>query len=482
MTKQTRRRLFLSFTFIFFATIPLIIFYTQGYRVSFEEYKIVKTGGIDLDISNSETRIYLNGELEKETIFIFRNAVFRNILPGSYDVVVEKLGYEDWSKTVSVEAGRVAKFISVRLFPENLKSAVLAEDIQSTSISPNKKFALVQVPSSVTSASGAQKTSQISMVELEKQSVKPVLTLSPTDELKETGWSHNSDIFYLLIETEAGHSLYTGSVGRAQELVDWSSFVQRSFPVAYDDTSIIAPSNSAESIYVFQEEARVSQNEAVTYSVSKLELIPSIIRPDIVRGISAFKLMGDEMIYLDQDGVLSRANATNGSTAALSQTSIAHPQRTKNIIASPSENIVAIDNELGLYVWQRGLPLEKIAEQVNGVSFAPDVEKLVYWTGSEINVYWLEKVFGPPSRVRGDREILTFENINNVIWPTEESGHITVQTDTSLIFTELDSRGHRNTVQYSLSTSPSMLLRIPGKAEIYTILEEDSSMVRLNYE
>ncbi|MDX1535283.1 MAG: carboxypeptidase-like regulatory domain-containing protein [Candidatus Spechtbacterales bacterium] len=485
MTKQIRKRLFYLFAIIFFATIPLIVFYTQGYRVDFDELKVVETGGMDLDISNSGTRVYLNDELEKETIFIFRSAVFRNILPGTYKVLIEKTGYQDWVKTVQVEAGRVAKYISIRLFPQEMQKTEILTDVRDISMSPNDRFAIVQMPSSITTGTSTQKTIQISMLELNRPSVRPILALAPSDKLIDIGWSSNSDIFYMLINGTAGKTLYTGRVGEVQELTNWNPFLRRSFPAAYNENNIIIMSNSTESLFVLQEEpARTTKEDSITtYSLSRLDLNPPTIRPNIMTGITAASITGDDIFYTDEDGIVYKSNISSPRPEQLTQTGIAKPGSIKEIIVHPSQEIIAISSKSGLYLWQRELPLEKISEQVAGFAFAPDGEKAMYWDADQITVYWLEEVFGPPQRMRGTEEIIDqFSNIQNAVWATDQSAHIAIQTNTDILLAELDSRSNRNIARYELPSQNNLFVRILGNLELYTIDKETSSLLQLNYE
>lgn len=483
MTKQTRRRLFYLFAFIFFATIPLLVFYTQGYRIDLKEFKPVKTGGIDLDISNPGTKIYLNGKLEKETVFIFNRAVFRNIPQGTYDIGIEKDGYINWGKDIEVEASRVSKYINIRLFPEEMRKTVLADELTSAFPSPNKRVAIIQTPSSVTSGTTTEKTTQISLVEMDRPAIRSIITLDPSDELRGVKWSSNSEIFNLIVDGDLGTTLYSGSVGGSQEVTSWNPFLQRSFPMAYEDENIIVPTNSTESIFVLEEEAKTDPEKPRTYSLSRVELDPAIIRPDILRGIAAFSIVDDDIFYIDSKGVLYQSNISSPDPVQMSETGVAKPGAIEDITVHGSKDMVLIRGNVGLYLWQKDFPLEKIAGHVNGAEFSPIKEALSFWDDENVSVYWTEEVFGPPSRERGDIELIgPIKGIKNVIWATDGAGHVGIQTESEIIFAELDSRNRRNSVRYDIPTSDTFFLKIPGKLELYTILPENAELTGFNYE
>jgi len=49
MTKKTRTILFLIFLFLFLLIAPSAIFYSQGYRLDFENKKLTQSGGFFLN-------------------------------------------------------------------------------------------------------------------------------------------------------------------------------------------------------------------------------------------------------------------------------------------------------------------------------------------------------------------------------------------------------------------------------------------------
>ncbi|MHA1657494.1 MAG: hypothetical protein ACTSUT_00005, partial [Promethearchaeota archaeon] len=60
MKKKTRLILLFSCMALFFTVAPLILLYSQGYRFDFDKNKIVKTGGIFIEVSNTSAEIYIN--------------------------------------------------------------------------------------------------------------------------------------------------------------------------------------------------------------------------------------------------------------------------------------------------------------------------------------------------------------------------------------------------------------------------------------
>jgi len=102
MTPKQQFRYMLGLFAVFLIVIPVIIFYSFGYRVT-SDFKIVKTGGIFISNNESGASVLLNGKLKKSAGILDKNMLVQNVKPGNYTVKVEKEGYRQWTKYVKVQ-------------------------------------------------------------------------------------------------------------------------------------------------------------------------------------------------------------------------------------------------------------------------------------------------------------------------------------------------------------------------------------------
>ncbi|MEX0877935.1 MAG: PEGA domain-containing protein [Candidatus Spechtbacterales bacterium] len=475
MRYKTRRNLFILFTLLFFVSIVPVILYTQGYRLDTQKLTLTKTGGLDLNVINSGSEVYLNGKFQRETNFIFRNAVFRNILPGDYNIEIKKDGYHAWQKTEAVKEGQVTKFTTIRLFPVELTGGILMKDVQNIFISPNEKYSIIQTPSPATTE--GETTSQLTYYDLNVRLPIPLLTIQSDEVIRSVKWSP-SGIFSILIDDNINSTLYTGAGAEGEVgLVNWSVFLRRSYPTAFNEDAIVLPDNSRDVIYV------MTLEEDDTYSLNRVELTQGIIRPDIVTGILGFTIADENMFYLDELGSLKRTNISGRDTVEITPTAISNPRKDlTKIIVRGDRRAIAVINSGALFIWQEDQPLEKADDGVINASFSPDNNKILYTKKDEAAIYWTEDVFGPPKHLIGDIERVPFENINNAAWVGYESNHIVLQSPTSIMFTELDERGGRNTAEYNVLTEESGVFASNlERQEVYTLLP-DKNFVFLKYE
>ena len=128
MTKKTRMVLFLSLLVLFFLIVPLIVFYSQGYRYDFENKKITQTGGLFLKVVPRQVEIYIDNKLKKKTDFFFGSILIENLLPKKYKIEVKKEGYYPWEKSLEIKERQVTEAKNIILFPENPNFTVAATE------------------------------------------------------------------------------------------------------------------------------------------------------------------------------------------------------------------------------------------------------------------------------------------------------------------------------------------------------------------
>lgn len=106
LSSKRRQRFFLFLVLVFMLTLPMMIFYTTGYRLDFggEENTIVTTGGMYITTDNLEVDVYLDGE-QVESPRLFRSAYYiQNIEAGQHRVVVQRPDLYTWVKELPVDS------------------------------------------------------------------------------------------------------------------------------------------------------------------------------------------------------------------------------------------------------------------------------------------------------------------------------------------------------------------------------------------
>lgn len=138
LPKNFRLHLFIWFwvilSFLFLSI--LLIAKASGLVFNFKAKTIEKTGLIVVTSNPKNAYLYLNGEYQSQT-----PAKLEYLLPGLYQIRVEKEGYHTWEKTEKLEAGKYIKEEAL-LFLKNPEISTVTNDEAEPLFEQNKEVIL----------------------------------------------------------------------------------------------------------------------------------------------------------------------------------------------------------------------------------------------------------------------------------------------------------------------------------------------------
>ena len=105
LSKGHRLQFFWLLVVVFMVSLPVLIFYTTGYRLTFEndQTTIVTTGGVYVTTNDLEVDVYLDEE-KVEKPRLFRSAYYiQNIETGIHRLVVQRPDLQTWVKELPVD-------------------------------------------------------------------------------------------------------------------------------------------------------------------------------------------------------------------------------------------------------------------------------------------------------------------------------------------------------------------------------------------
>lgn len=155
MSKKIRDYLFILFIVLFIGLTILISLYASGYKINFSlplkfNKLLIKTGMLVMDTTPNGAVIYLNDELQKTSGLtlggrdsINTPAKIKNMLPGAYNVRLEKKGYWPIKKRVKIESGQTTFIEDITLFKINEPLKIVSAGLGRMEISPNYKYILL---------------------------------------------------------------------------------------------------------------------------------------------------------------------------------------------------------------------------------------------------------------------------------------------------------------------------------------------------
>ncbi len=327
MTKKTRKILFLVFFFLFLLIAPSVIFYSQGYRLDFENKKFSQTGGLFLKILPKQVEVYLDGELKEKTDFFFGSILIENLLPKKYKIEIKKEGYYLWEKTLEIKEKEVTEAKNVILFPEDLNLTILFKGIENFWFSPDQRKLILK--------EGNEKSWALKLYELDKGVKSHLIT-------ERDIWPVEADLLDLKFSEDSKE--ISLEVGAAEQIKYFTLALNKTPPTLVESEPPLPP---FENVVTYQE-------------------------------------VNNDIYYLDSFGQLFK------NENKLTETPFPIKQETEYALTVFQNSIFLRENEI-LYQLNFNLKsFEKIFEGIQNLKISPDVKKLVYSSDYEIWILFLE--------------------------------------------------------------------------------------------
>lgn len=141
MHPNLRKIIFVIFLIGFLISAPLLILYSLGYRFNPKKNKVQSVGALFLESTPKNAQIYLNGELSTKSM----PAKFVDLLPGTYDIRIEKDNYFSWEKELDVYSKQTTFADNIVLFEKNEPQQRIDKKINIFSPSPNNRYILYSI-------------------------------------------------------------------------------------------------------------------------------------------------------------------------------------------------------------------------------------------------------------------------------------------------------------------------------------------------
>lgn len=424
------RRIFLwVFIASFVVIAPAVVFYTAGYRWNPKKGAVERNGTLIVDTTPAGARIALNGEVtEKDTPF-----TFKNLAPGTYEILLELEGYYPWSKTLDIRPELVTFANNIELWrrsdPERLVSGAFAN----FSASKNSRYA---AGSEVVDGKTVVKIAEISSGQI----TEAVLSDAGTDQtVASLEWDADSSA--LLVRMKQGHPY----------------LVTRRNP----EVAIALPDGA----YHWESGTLIgwASGERYTYSLSADRVSRELIGSGIQDERGSFRIISDNdhSFVIDTDKPEVRYDLPNGDWT----------------FGDSYEDMVFLRRE---HEW---IAFRPEGDKPSVYRFVSEIDPIA--TTIEGDVHLLTRHDGEISlwRIGSDPEVLIRKSVQMTGTAMHRLGRdVFFSTETEIVALELDARDHR------LETVLSTLDRIDGMSlEKRRILisgakGEDSGIWGLNIE
>ncbi|HEX9503212.1 MAG TPA: PEGA domain-containing protein [Patescibacteria group bacterium] len=368
---------------IFLIITPALILYARGFQIDWQNWGLVKTGAMVVRTQPTKAEIFLNDKKHKSTT----PANLRFLLPGDYNIRLEKEKYQSWTKRLSVKS----QLVTWANFNRDYLTLFLTKPDQTQNL---------QIKASTISKTGNE-----------------IIFLSP-DRLGRINVNNGSDL--TLINT---NNLNLPILSSTVEIV-WNN-AQEVFNLFADKSTL----NTLESQLPKIQHLETEGSHGVALIASDLYFIQANGLALLDKTVSNFTLSNDGIWYIQKNTVKHYDFSNNKSEVIFTQL----PASTQNKVIRTSNQIYLIlDGTLYLF----NGALEKIYSPVTQTFWDENSGQLLYSNEHEIYSY-------QPNTKDSTLILRSLTPISSPVL-NKETGYVFYQNEGKIKAIELDGRDHRN--------------------------------------
>lgn len=430
LDRKTRRKLFYALVALFLLGAPLILLYSRGYVIDFQNKGLVQTGGIFVRTIQPGASIFIDSELYDKTSFISRGALITDLFPKRYSVRVEKEGYRSWQKVVRVSDKDVVEFRNVFLPLATATPNILVHTKRSV---PARLFGLKGEAPLLLESGEPGKPGTVSLID-----PKTGAWELSAGNITTWVWSPSSRTIYAGRGTVGRLTWYRIPVGGVAREIQF-----RGLPASFSAEMVTPHPKNSEEFFFFAGGAIFLQGNA------------SVPIP-IAEQVQAYHVTDDHIYFLTKNGFFIESNLLGGDTHILGRKGMyvddEHPLR---IADSPNGDIVVIDSAGGLFLYQpeHDQELQFIAGSVKDVDFSKNGDRMLYWDENRFWIYWLkDNPIQPFDIANSRRQIFATDAPITSAYLSAKGTHVYFAANTGIRMTEVDDRAGVNS--YTLIEHP----------------------------
>ena len=452
----SKRIFFWTLTALFFVITPLVIFYALGYRFNSQRGIFVFTGSLSIKANPLNVEIYIDQELKNGSLNRI-NSTYHvgGLKPGDHLIEVKAEGYNTWSKKITVNSGTSTEFWNILLSKNDYARTDFPSDgIDKFFFDPGKKL--------IAYTHNDTGNLSVSVLDLSNDESSDIFSSDEyfftSDKKENIEWSPQSKKIIIPVEKDGKKNYFLVDV-KTKEIIDLKNIA------GTEDISKVRWDKDNKNFIYYISEGNIHYLNTLNPEEKRI----------VAKNVASYDLSSSYVYYFQlPSGIVYRTNY-NGVDEPEQMTTSA-PEK----MSDPSYQITVYDpiriallNKSGdLYIHNMGVLKDYFKNLSSGISeiqFSDDGKKMLYWSDSEICVYFLRDWEVQPWRNENDqKEVIRFsEKIDNVQWEKDYE-HVVFSVGSKMKVAEIDSRSQNNTQDViSLTGNSNKIVSDFGENKIY---------------
>ena len=425
MNRKIRSLLFFSLGLVFLVAAPSAVLYSQGYRVDFQNLRIVQTGGFYFKIFPRSSNIVIIPEreglssVESNTDFFFGTSYVENLFPGRHAITISKEGYHPWRKSLEIKEKRVTEAKNVILIPIDPTFTMIGTNVSNIFPIPHRREIVIK--------SLVDDGWDLAIYDLSRGSLEPLISSEdlPGEPLNVL----SSPDQKLLIDMGSSH-LVIDPVNGNRHVID----------------KIASPL-----FHPGQANSIIHLDDGNLISYDYLNEIASILAEEV----ESFGIRENgDIIWLSRDGLLfENGNQIRG---------VSFPMKVESeyrILLPNQSEIAIVEDGVFHFLSKDRSEFKEIFRSSKEPIPSPDRRKLAYYSDHEINILYLDDTTDQPAKKHGESSFLTrfSGKIDNLRWLNNH--YLIFNVDDEIKIIEIDDRDNINIVNLANLVDPKLYFK-----------------------
>ena len=428
MTRHKRFILFLILVFLFLLITPLVILYSQGYRFNLRDRKITQTGGLYLNVRPKGASVYLDDKLLKKTDFLFGKIFIDDLVPRKYKIEIKKDGYYSWQKNLEIVESLTTEAKNIFLVPKDPEFTSLGDKIDAFFFSPDNEKVVLKKE--------GEEGFTLDLLDLRNNTQSPLINekdlaiKGQTIKSLDLDWSADSKKILIEVISQK-KKFFIFDIESKEKPISLDFLGENLSNLSFD------PGNSQK---IFFTQSLNKKNVLLSADYKKKG-----ISDPILENLIAYKISNGSLYWLDKNGFLFQSNLVGVKITNFNLQPLALKKGGEYQIFIFGEKIFLEEGGNLYFFNDKSQSLEKISEEVSDLKPSPDLKKVVYFTNSEMWVFFLENIDNEQPQRKGEEKLFLTrfsEKINDVFWWT--SHYLIFSVGNEIKITEIDDRDRIN--------------------------------------
>lgn len=169
----------------------------------------------------------------------------------------------------------------------------------------------------------------------------------------------------------------------------------------------------------------------------------------VAANVHSFATLDSGVYFIDQSGFLARFDLSSFRIETIGRPGFYLDRTLAEFVQAPGGQIIIRDSAGGIYIADSMTNVQGIPGNVKSLALDENGEKLLLVKSDAVELYWMSDNVYEPFQKKGTQEVIIppGRQVMEAMWFLGDYAHVATRFDDTIVLTEIDGRGGRNSVE-----------------------------------